>query len=296
MIEISVDSKVSEAGLGIAGDTLNTAIYLKRQFARQHTAHPVSYITTVGTDVFSERMLSFIGSEGIDTEFINHSTDRIPGLYAISTDAEGERSFTYWRENSAARQLFQFDGLICFDLLARFNVIFFSGITLAILPENVRAGFLEWLGDARRSGKISTVFDSNYRPRLWNDQAEAQHWMNAAWEVTSLGLPSLDDEQALFGSTDERDVLERLKSCGVESGVLKRGAAGPCSLSDVNLSASSSSPVDVVDTTAAGDSFNGAFLAHRLCGATELAAMQAGHDCAIKVIGHPGAIVPAEVV
>jgi 2-dehydro-3-deoxygluconokinase len=52
-------------------------------------------------------------------------------------------------------------------------------------------------------------------------------------------------------------------------------------------------PVDeVVDTTAAGDSFAAAYLAARLAGAEPTAAARAGHRLAGAVVGHPGAIIP----
>jgi len=293
MIELAVVSEGTTSALGVAGDTLNTAIYLKRALERQaQSSSTVAYITTLGTDAFSQRIIDFIDNENIDTSCIQRSNTRIPGLYAITTDEQGERSFTYWRENSAARTLFQTDTDISFDVLSDFDVIFFSGITLAILPDEVRSQFLTWLDNARRTRNVTTVFDSNYRPRLWRDHKEAQHWMTQAWQVTSLGLPSLDDEMDLFELESESLVLSRLRECGVVDGVLKRGAAGPCNLNGDSAPELTTAKVDVIDTTAAGDSFNGAYLASRLLGASEADAMQAGHQCAATVIGYAGAIIP----
>jgi 2-dehydro-3-deoxygluconokinase len=50
----------------------------------------------------------------------------------------------------------------------------------------------------------------------------------------------------------------------------------------------------VVDTTAAGDSFNGAYLAALLAGGSEADCLAGGHAMAAKVIGHPGAIIPRD--
>jgi 2-dehydro-3-deoxygluconokinase len=49
---------------------------------------------------------------------------------------------------------------------------------------------------------------------------------------------------------------------------------------------------DVVDTTAAGDSFAAAYIAARLAGSDPIEASRAGHRLAGVVVGHPGAIIP----
>jgi 2-dehydro-3-deoxygluconokinase len=52
----------------------------------------------------------------------------------------------------------------------------------------------------------------------------------------------------------------------------------------------------VVDTTAAGDSFGGAYLAARSAGATPIAAAKMAALMAAVVIAHPGAIAPNDSI
>ena len=288
-MELSLDAiDPSRAQIGFAGDTFNTAVYLKRA-APEIDVH---FVTRVGVDNFSKAMLGLIEDEGISTSHVGQSNDRVPGLYAISTDASGERSFSYWRDRSAARELF-FAGPPELDALSGFGVIYFSAITLAILQDEMRQSFLDWL-QGYRSGGGRVVFDSNYRPKLWADRATAQAAITQAWRLTDIGLPSVDDEMAIFGDSNENAVLARLRDFGVHQGAMKCGTKGPISLSGDRGNLAFPNATRVVDTTAAGDSFNGGYLAAHLRGLSEAEALRAGHDCAVDVIGVKGAIIPRQ--
>lgn len=278
MIELSMSEPPR---VGVAGDTLNAAIYLKR-------AAPfvqVDYITRLGTDPFSQQIRDFIASHDIGVDRIETSETRIPGLYAITTD-NGERSFTYWRGQSAAREMFQTGDAPDFSSLRGYDVVYISAITLAILPSWMRKALLDHL----RNGPM-LAFDSNYRPRLWSSRAEARDCITQWWKAAQIVLPSLDDEMALMEET-EQAVTNRFLNMGTE-GALKRGAKGPLSLGPAFVPEQDYPPArKVVDTTAAGDSFNGAYLGALFTGRTQAEALAAGHACAAHVVGHPGAIVP----
>ncbi|MDF0596633.1 sugar kinase [Psychromarinibacter halotolerans] len=287
MVELSLDAAPSTAArLGFAGDVLNTAIYLKRSAPELQ----VDFVTRVGRDAFSDRMVGFIAAEEVGTGAIGRSDDRNVGLYAITTDAQGERSFTYWRDSSAARTLFQAPDGPDFSVLEGYDVVYSSAITLAILSPDVRGALMTWLDEFRaRGGRVA--FDSNYRPRLWPDEATAHAAIERAWRSCDIALPSVDDEMAVFGDPDAPAVLDRLTGWGVRDGALKRGADGPVSLGEA-VEAQYAPAAQVVDTTAAGDSFNGGYLAAALTGRGQRDALRAGHDLASMVVGVKGAIAP----
>jgi 2-dehydro-3-deoxygluconokinase len=273
--------------VGFAGDTLNAAVYLKRSAPEVD----VAYVTALGTDPLSQRMLRFFASEDIDTALVELRDDRVPGLYAISVDAQGERSFTYWRDSAAARTLFLPPAEVMPDRLEGFDLVYLSGITLAILAPAARDALRDYLtGFRARGGRVA--FDSNYRPRLWPDVETARRDIGAFWAITDVALPSVDDEIALWGDAGVPEVLARFAAAGIGRGALKRGAEGPLPIGRVDALPDFPPAARVVDTTAAGDSFNGAYLAALLRGAPEAACLAAGHAMASEVIGHPGAIIP----
>lgn len=291
MVELSPDTdNRSVAKIAFAGDMLNMAVYLKRS-AKATT--DVAFITRNGVDVFSNRMMDFFRSENLNVNYVSRHPSRLPGLYAIELDPHGERHFSYWRDQSAARTMFDGDQ-DGFSALGTFDVLALSAITLAILPQSVRSGLVEWLGSYRRNGG-TVVFDSNYRQRLWPNVDSARTAIEQMWRCCDIALPSLDDEIELFGDRDAEAVLTRLRSYGIVRGALKAGSSGPRPIAQASVETSFPAATNVVDTTAAGDSFNGAYLAALLANEPDEVAMAVAHKLALCVIRHRGAIVPASV-
>ena len=286
MIELVADGDKAE--LNVAGDTYNTAVYLAR-LLRESTAN-VSYVTAIGTDSFSTRILDHAHAHGINTDFISRHPQKMPGLYAIETDEAGERSFTYWRSDSAARTLFGSSSDVGLDMLDAFDLVFLSGISLAILPEPARQALIEWLMSFRLRGGI-IAYDSNHRPMLWEGPETAQRVNARMWSICDIALPTIDDEMMIFGEASELETFERLKAVGVSDGALKRGDKGPCLFSGTGSAGSFASVAKVVDSTAAGDSFNAGFLADWVFGKASEVAIQSGHNLASQVIQKRGAIV-----
>ncbi|WP_067582274.1 sugar kinase [Endozoicomonas ascidiicola] len=291
MIELS-DLGDSCYRQSFAGDTLNTAVYLSRGL--KGTENSVSYVTAVGIDSLSDKMVDSWQQEGINCDFVCRIEDKLPGLYSIQLAEGGERSFTYWRNDAAAKQLFS-RGLTdqqVDDLGTEFDYLYLSGISLAILDEMGLAVLFKLLEAARKNNK-AVVFDNNYRPRLWADQKTARDTVNKVLSLATMALVTFDDEQALFGDHTPEDTLQRLSA--IPEVVVKNGADG-CFVQHHNAVelVPSMRIENVVDTTAAGDSFNGGYLAARVRGASPVAAAEKGHAMAAAVIQHKGAIVPSE--
>jgi 2-dehydro-3-deoxygluconokinase len=266
------------------GDTLNTAVYLAR------LGGAVDYVTALGDDPWSDEMIAGWAAEGIGIERVARLPGRVPGLYIIQTDARGERRFLYWRDSAPARVLF--DGPETSDIveaLPGYDLLYFSGITLSLYGDTGRTRFVEVLDRARARG-CRIAFDTNFRPRGWPDHALAQAAYRIAFERADIVLASTEDLELLFGAAGVQELLSRRASAEL---VLKLATPACRVISADRDDEIRAEPVaDVVDTTAAGDSFAAAYLAARLSGLEPREAARAGHRLAGAVVRHPGAIIP----
>ena len=286
MAEIRAEGDAGFA-LGFAGDSYNTAVYAAREIG---ISGAVAYLTRVGSEPLSKAFVKQAADEGIDVSHVAVDPDHHIGIYSVSTDAHGERSFHYWRSESAARRLFAVEETAMF--MPDADIIYLSGITLAILTPAARRRLVEVL-ILRRAAGSKIAFDSNYRPKLWENVATARRTVQAMWDITDIALPSVDDEMALFGDLTEAAVIDRFAKRGWDGIAVKRGIRGPVS-PELDPEAHPDFPLAarVIDTTAAGDSFNGGYLAAFLAGKGEAERLAAGHVLAARVVGAPGAILP----
>lgn len=280
-------------GLGFGGDTLNTAVYMARLGAA------VDYLTALGDDGFSARMLAAWQAEGVGTTLVPRLPGRLPGLYLIERDESGDRRFHYWRDSAPARELFALpESEAILAALPGYGLIYLSGISLSLYGTAGRERLLAGLDQARAAG-ARVAFDTNYRPRGWSSAQAAREAMNAALRRVDIALSSLDDERAVHGDADAEAAAARLRAAGVGEVVIKLGAEGAFVLAGAEAARTvpaARSDRPVVDTTAAGDSFNAAYLAARLAGRPPVDAARAGHGLAAEVVRHPGAIIPRDAM
>ncbi len=270
------------------GDTLNTAVYLSRLGVN------CAYVTALGDDPYSQWMQAEWQSEGVNTDLVATMAQRTPGLYMIQTDSAGERSFYYWRKDAPARELFADPdrATALMDRLRQFDVLYLSGVTLSLYDSASLARLFDFF-QSYRNGGGRIVFDGNYRPKGWDSAQQACEVYERIYQLSAIALPTFDDEKMLFHDASAEHTADRLRALGVEEVAVKQGADGVLVCTESLRQWVPTLPVErVVDSTAAGDSFNGGYLAARARGKSALDAAAVAHKLAGTVIQHAGAIIP----
>lgn len=282
--------------LSFGGDTFNTSVYLRRCASAQ--AIEVGYATGLGIDPLSQQLKTAWKNGGLNLDTVQMIDGKLPGLYLIETDDKGERSFHFWRESSAARAYFEAPHTVLEQNAHTYDCIYFSGISLAILDDTSRQRLFKLLKKVRATG-CRVVFDNNFRPKLWPSLEVAQQVYRQAFAVCHTAMITLDDHQAVFGLANLNEALQHAQALGMPEVVIKRGA-------DSTLVRESpgapwqhipTTRVDqVIDTTAAGDSFAAGYLSRRLLGENAQVSAEFGNKLAARVIQHRGALIPPEAM
>jgi 2-dehydro-3-deoxygluconokinase len=245
--------------------------------------------------MYSDQMRAFIDKAGIGTGHIQTIAGRRPGLYMIH-QAKGDRHFTYWRGQSAAKLLAD-DTEALEAALVGADIVYFSGISMAILAPRARGRLMRTIVTAREAG-AKVVFDPNVRPALWTSPKIMASTLTAAATIADIVLPTHSDEAPVFGDTSPEATAERYLKIGASEVVVKNGAEAALVVTRDGVRESVPAPKaeKVVDATGAGDSFNGGYLSARERGVPPVEAARLAHKVAGVVIGHKGALVDPELV
>ncbi len=288
--------ELSPVGSGLwrqsfAGDVLNTLWYA-RAVLRENWL--VQFHSAVGMDPVSNDMLRFIETAGISCANMPRIEDRHPGLYTINLD-KGERSFNYWRDTSAARLMLH-DPQILWKKIKVADIVYLSGITLAILPPVDAEALLHGIEKRIKPGAI-LAFDPNIRAQLWDDPGRMRKLISRAGGMAEIVFPSFRDEQLSFGDVSSEATAERYLELGASQVVVKNGV-NPTLVANGEIRREFPVPTgfDVVDTTAAGDSFAGAYLAKLATTGSIAECVETAQACAALVVSHNGALVPHKLL
>jgi 2-dehydro-3-deoxygluconokinase len=265
---------------GHGGDTSNCAIAAARQGAR------VGYLTALGADGFGQSFLDLWAREGVDHSRVLRKAEAQTGIYFVSHGQAGH-SFSYRRAGSAASRITPEE--VPEDYIAGAQILHVSGISQAISDSACDAVF-HAIAIARENG-VKVSYDPNLRLQLWPlDRARAV--IHGAMASCHIALPGLDDARLLTGLEAPEAIADFYLSLGAEIVVLTLGPDGALVATGGERRQIPGRKVAAVDATAAGDTFDGAFLAEYLRGADPFrAAAYANGAAALSTQGY-GAVAP----
>jgi len=265
---------------GFGGDTSNCVIAMARLGLR------TAYITRLGSDTFGKMFLDLWQREGVDTGGVGIDADAHTGVYFVTHAATGHE-FSYLRAGSAASRIRPAD--LPLDVIRTSKVLHVSGISQAISEHACDTAFAA-MESAREAGtKIS--YDPNLRLKLW-PFTRARAVIVGTIPLCDWFLPSIEEAAQLSGVSEPQAVLDWCHACGAPVVALKMGADGAWVSTGTMRQYVPGHRVACVDTTGAGDCFDGAFVARLLAGDTPRAAARyANAAAALKTLSY-GAVAP----
>lgn len=265
---------------GHGGDTSNCAIAAARQGAT------VSYLTQIGADTFGNSFMELWAREGIDTSSIRQASNAHTGIYFVTHGADGHE-FNYFRAGSASSRMLPED--LPLDALRATAMLHVSGISQGI--SNTAADTVVAAIDTVKAAGGLISYDTNLRLKLWPIE-RAREVIHAAMAMCDIALPGLDDATQLTGLTEPDDIIDFYLTLGASIVALTLGAQGTLVATRDQRRRLSARKVKPVDATAAGDTFDGAFLAELAAGRDAFAAARYANAAAALSTQGYGAVAP----
>ncbi len=265
---------------GHGGDTSNCAIAAARQGAS------VGYLTRLGNDAFGDNFISLWAAEGVDARHVERDPQANTAIYFVD-HAEGQHRFTYLRAGSAASRMTP--QWLPGDYITGAKVLHVSGISQAISDSACDTVF-QAIAIARAAG-VTVSYDTNLRLKLWPLE-RARAITHAAMRDCDIALPGLEDAVLLTGLDDPDAIVDFYLKLGAGTVALTLGKAGTLVATPQRRERVPVQEVAAVDATAAGDTFDGAFLAEVIEGRDPFAAARyANAAAALSTLGF-GAVAP----
>ena len=265
---------------GHGGDTSNCAIAAARQGAN------VGYVTHLGADTFGNSFMDLWAREGVDTTCVRQVSDAHTGIYFVTHGPVGHE-FSYFRAGSASSRMTPAD--LPQEALAQARILHVSGISQAISDSAADTVFAAI--SAVKSGGGLVSYDTNLRLKLWPLE-RARAVTHAAMAQADIALPGLDDARQLTGLDAPDAIADFYLHLGARVVALTLGSEGTLVATPDERRTIQGRRVEAVDATAAGDTFDGAFLARYVAGDDPFACARYANAAAALSTQDYGAVAP----
>ena len=265
---------------GHGGDTSNAAIAAARQGAS------VGYVTHIGKDTFGNSFMDLWAGEGVDTSLVKQVSDAHTGIYFVTHGPDGHE-FSYFRAGSASSRMTPGD--LPIKALAETKILHVSGISQAISDTAADTVF-EAINHVKDAGGLVS-YDTNLRLKLWPIE-RARAVTHAAMARCDIALPGLEDAMQLTGLSDPDAIADFYLELGASIVALTLGSEGTLVATPETRERVVGRQVKAVDATAAGDTFDGAFLARLAAGDDPFEAARYANAAAALAVQGYGAVAP----
>lgn len=251
----TLGSEVYTSGLTVTvGGVLNTVIALQRLGVR------VGWWGEIGTDMFSRFLLDTIEREGVDTTLVVRRDAPFQRV-TVAISYPHDRAFLTYVDPAPTTVQMAFAALES----VRCKHLHFTG-----LPLDPRTSELL---DRARSRGIVVSMDCQDRPVTLETPG-----VRAVIERLDIFMPNAREAMRLAGRNTVAEAAEVLRPL-VSLLVIKDGANGAWAWQGGHVWHEAATPVTPIDTTGAGDVFNGGFLAAFREGRTIDACLRWGNVC-----------------
>lgn len=221
-----------------------------------HLGGDAQFVGMLGDDMFGDFLLDSLREAGVGTDHVVRTDLAKTALAFVALDADGERSFSFYRPPSADL-LFRAEHFApaCFDGAAAFHVC-----SNSLTETGIAEATLTGMRLAHEAGALVSM-DLNLRPALWAQDADphSRLW-DALLNADLVKLARSELEYLAMPSGNEERVLARLWQGRTQVVVVTDGAAPVRWFTRADSGEVTSFNVRAVDTTAAGDAFVGGLL------------------------------------
>lgn len=236
-LDYSIDTtRIDRAVLNCGGDSLNTALTLKK------LGNDVALVSMVGQDVFGDFILDSLTEAGIDTRGILRHETAATTFCAVMVNAANERAFFYL--GGSCDEL-TFDD-IPKNLLEQPRVVHCGGFYQLRGLDGESVAKLMAL--AREKGKITSM------DVTWDSSGEWRS-IRPVLPYVDYFMPSYNEAKHIAGETQPEKITARLRELGAGNVILKMGRDGGYADTETGRFFFPAYDVPVKDTTGAGDSF-----------------------------------------
>lgn len=212
-----------------------------------------AFLGKVGQDGFGRYLRSVLEENGVDITGLVQDDEALTTMAVVTVDPSGERSFTFYRDNTADVRLTPEE-----VVLGDTKILHFGSVSLTAEPS--RSATLSAVRQARSRG-VLVSYDPNYRANLWDNETHAIAEMKAPLPLVDILKVSDEELVLLTGTSDLEEGSGQLARLGIPLVLVTLGGEGAYFRYGQTTGRVPGFSVQVADTNGAGDTFLGAVLA-----------------------------------